>query len=189
MFIERIFLQLPIKVGTGKLLGKQRKFRVIECYNIVPDGLHFIGLCANIYRAAQRDVVGPGAIEFLHGHFTTLGIPIGNSGDQNVMAAAQAICVVFQPVDRKAAHLHPANPRDRAGGQGQPQLRRNGLGILSINFIEVACLKQHHMVRVSLFDSVVLHGGRLLAHRHGLVSKFSFIRCHGLRRKVAILPH
>ena len=189
MFIERIFLQLLVKLSTRKLLGKQRKFRVIEGYNIIPDGLYFIGLCADIYRTAQRDVVGPGAIEFLHGHFTTLGIPLGNSGDQNVMATAQAIGVVFQPMGGKAAQLHPANPRDGAGGQGQPQLRRNGLGILSINFIEVAYLKQHHMVRVSLFDGVVLHGGRLLALRHGLVSKFSFIRCHGLRRKVAILPH
>lgn len=162
---------------------------MVECYNIVPDGLHFIGLCADIYRAAQRDVVGPGAIEFLHGHFMALCSPVWQGGNENITATAQAICVVFQPVGRKAAHLHLANPRDRAGGQGQPQLRRNGLGILTINFIEVAYLKQHHMVRVSLFDGVVLHGGRLLALRHGLVSKFSFIRCHGLRRKVAILPH
>ena len=96
---------------------------------------------------------------------------------------------MLQPVGGKSAHLHPANPRDGAGGQGQPQLRRKGLGVLSIQLIEVVHLKQHHMVGVSLLDGVVLHGGRLLALRHLLSGKLIFIIRHSLRGEVAVFAH
>ena len=105
------------------------------------------------------------------------------------MVAPHPVGVVLQPVSGKAAHFHSANPRDGAGGQGQPQLRRKGLGVLSIQFIEVAHLKQHHMVGVSLLDGVVLHGGRLLAHRHLLAGKLIFILPHSLRGEIEVFTH
>ena len=72
LLVERIFLQLPIKVGTGELLGEQRKFRVVKRDGGFSEGLHLIGFCADIHRAAQRDLIPARAAESLHDRLTAL---------------------------------------------------------------------------------------------------------------------
>ena len=189
LFVEWIFLQFPIKVSTGELLGEQRKFRVVKRDGSFPKRLHLIGFCADVDRTAQGNLIPAGAAEPLHDCFTALRCPCGQGGNKDIMVAPHPVGVVLQPVSGKAAHFHSANPRDGAGGQGQSQLRRKGLGILSIQLIEISHLKQHHMVGVSLLDGVVLHGGRLLALRHLLADKLIFILRHGLRGEVAVFAH
>ena len=77
LLVEWIFLQFPIKVGTGELLGEQRKFRVVKRDGGFSEGLHLIGFCADIHRAAQRDLIPARAAELLHDRFMALRSSIG----------------------------------------------------------------------------------------------------------------